>query len=191
MEIRAAVLDDISEITAIYNSIVLSSTAVYNDTPATIEQRVAWWRARVDQGFPVLVAVENGVVLGYASFGEFRPWPGYRFTVEGTIHIREDVRGRGVGKGLLQELLASARAMGKHVMVAGVDAENAASLRFLEAAGFVPAGHLREVGFKFGRYLDLRFLQYWLTDPPVANPSIPQAKLEVGLTSVVPGEAGP
>lgn len=165
MEIRAAALDHFPEITAIYNSIVLGSTAVYNDTPATVEQRVAWWRARAEQGFPVLVAVENGVVLGYASFGEFRPWPGYRFTVEGTIHIREDVRGRGAGKGLLQELLASARAMGKHVMVAGVDAENAASLRFLEAAGFVPAGHLREVGFKFGRYLDLRFLQYWLSAP--------------------------
>lgn len=165
MQIRAAVVEDLAQITEIYNSIVLTSTAIYNDTPATLEERIAWWRARIEKAFPVLVAVEGDAVLGYASFGEFRSWPGYRFTVEGTVHIREGVRGQGMGRQLLAELIAAARAAGKHIMIAGVDSENEASLRFLRAAGFVPAGELREVGYKFGRYLNLSFLEYWITEP--------------------------
>jgi phosphinothricin acetyltransferase len=171
MEIRDAALSDIAQITEIYNSIVLTSTAIYNDQCSTAEERADWWVRRVEQGFPVIVAVEETSVLGYGSFGEFRPWPGYRFTVEGTVHIREDVRGHGIGKLLLTELLTRAQAMGKHVVVAGVDSENEASLRFLEREGFVHAGQLREVGYKFGRYLHLNFLQYWLTDPGSPPPA--------------------
>lgn len=172
MQIRDAALADIPQITAIYNSIVLSSTAIYNDTPVTLDERTAWWRARLDRGFPVLVATDadepNPNLLGYASFGEFRPWPGYRFTVEGTVHIRDGVRGQGIGTRLLAELIARARALGKHIMIAGVDSENHASLRFLEGHGFVPAGQLREVGYKFDRYLHLNFLELWLEDPAAA-----------------------
>ena len=171
MEIRDAALPDIAQITEIYNSIVLTSTAIYNDRCSTAEERADWWVHRVEQGFPVIVAVEGASVLGYGSFGEFRSWPGYRFTVEGTVHIREDVRGQGVGKQLLAELITRARAMGKHMMVAGVDSENEASLRFLERHGFVYAGQLKEVGFKFGRYLNLNFLQYWLTEPGTSPPA--------------------
>jgi L-amino acid N-acyltransferase YncA len=162
MEIREAIVEDFEQITAIYNEIVLTSTAIYNDRPVAVEQRVAWWRARQEQGFPVLVAVEGVLVLGMASFGEFRAWPGYRLTVEGTVHIHADARGRGVGKALLEELTGHARALGKHVMIAGVDAENSSSLRFLERFGFERVAHFREVGYKFDRFLDLIFLQYWL-----------------------------
>jgi phosphinothricin acetyltransferase len=124
---------------------------------------LAWWRARLDQGFPVVVAMDDDRVVGFASFGDFRPWPGYRFTVEGTVHIHADTRGQGVGSELLKHIIERARALGKHTMIAGVDSENAASLRFLERFGFERAGHLREVGFKFERFLDLVFLQYWIT----------------------------
>ena len=171
MEIRDAALPDIAQITEIYNSIVLTSTAIYNDRCATAEQRADWWLRRVEQGFPVIVAAEGASVLGYGSLGEFRSWPGYRFTVEVTVHIREDVRRRGIGKLLLAELTARARAMGKHIVVAGVDSENDASLRFLERHGFIYAGQLKEVGYKFGRYLNLNFLQYWLTDPGAEPPA--------------------
>ncbi|HEY4010630.1 MAG TPA: GNAT family N-acetyltransferase [Acidobacteriaceae bacterium] len=167
MEIRAAVASDLPQITEIYNSIVLTSTAIYNDTPVTVDERTAWWQARIERGFPVLVAADDHderTILGYGSFGEFRSWPGYRFTVEGTVHIREGFRGRGVGSLLLAELVARARATGKHIMVAGVDSENAASLRFLERHGFVAAGRLPEVGYKFGRFLDLRFLVLRLSE---------------------------
>jgi L-amino acid N-acyltransferase len=166
----------------------LTSTAIYNDQIVTPEDRVNWWVRRIEHGFPVIVAVEGASVLGYGSFGEFRTWPGYRFTVEGTVHIREDVRGQGVGKLLLAELITRARAMGKHVVVAGVDSENEASLRFLKRHGFVHAGQLREVGYKFGRYLNLNFLQYWLTDPnskpPVSGVGPkPKGDLEGGVNS--------
>jgi len=157
--IRDAVESDLPAILAIYNDVVATTTAVYRDDPAALEDRVGWWRERVAQGFPVLVAVDGDHVVGFATFGDFRPWPGYRFTVEHSVHVHPDHRGCGVGHALMVPLLERARAMGKHVMVAGVDADNAGSIRFHERLGFARVGHLREVGFKFGRRLDLVFLQ--------------------------------
>lgn len=165
MQIREAIFQDLEQITAIYNQIVRTSTAIYNDRPATVEERVAWWKARVALGFPLLVAVDGDAVLGFASFGEFRSWPGYRFTVEGTVHIGAESRGQGVGRLLLEELVQCARAMGKHVMIAGVDSGNTASLRFLERFGFERVAYFREVGYKFDGFLDLICLQYWLSAP--------------------------
>ena len=112
----------------------------------------------------MLVATDAAGVAGFASFGDFRPWPGYRFTVEHSVHVRHDCRGAGVGGALMQPLIARATTLGKHVMIAGVDAENVASLRFHRRLGFVPVAHFREVGFKFGRWLDLMFLQRLLSD---------------------------
>ena len=165
MQIRDAVQADFDQITAIYNEVLTHSTAIYNDRPATVEERLSWWSSRIAQGFPVVVASDRGRIAGFATFGDFRAWPGYRFTVEGTVHIHAGARGRGTGTALLKEILARARAMGKHIMIAGVDSENAASLRFLERFGFERAGHLREVGYKFDRFLDLVFMQYWITPP--------------------------
>jgi phosphinothricin acetyltransferase len=162
MQIRDAVEADFDQITAIYNEIVTRSTATYNDRPATREERIAWWNGRLGQGYPVLVAADGARVAGFASFGDFRAWPGYRFTVECTIYIHAECRGQGIGTELLKTLAARAAALGKHVMIAGVDSENASSLRFLERFGFERAGCLREVGFKFDRFLDLVFLEYWL-----------------------------
>lgn len=165
MEIRDAVAADFDAITAIYNDVLTNSTAIYSDRPATREERLIWWSGRVEQGYPVLVAIADGAIAGFATFGDFRPWPGYRFTVEGTIHIHSSSRGQGVGTELLKVLLDRAKILGKHVMIAGVDSENTASLRFLERFGFERAAHLREVGYKFNRFLDLILLQYWITPP--------------------------
>jgi L-amino acid N-acyltransferase len=169
MIIRDALEADFQQITAIYNEVLRTSTAIYNDRPATVDERISWWRSRLAQGYPVLVASDAAQIAGFATFGDFRAWPGYRFTVEGTVHIRTVSRGQGVGTDLLNAIVAHARTLGKHVMIAGVDSENAASLRFLERFGFVRAGHLREVGYKFDRFLDLVFLQYWIT--PEARPA--------------------
>jgi L-amino acid N-acyltransferase len=169
MQIRDAVLSDIDEITAIYNEVLSTSTAIYNDVPTTRDERIAWWSSRKEQGYPVLVADNGKFIAGFASFGDFRPWPGYRFTVEGTVHIHSSIRGQGIGTELLMELIARTRAKGKHTMIAGVDSENTASLRFLERFGFERTAHLREVGYKFGRFLDLVFLQYWLTAPSMTK----------------------
>jgi phosphinothricin acetyltransferase len=163
IEVRDASANDLAAILAIYNDVIATTTAVYRDDPATLDDRQAWWQDRVARGYPVLVADDGGAVLGFASFGDFRAWPGYRFTVEHTVHVRSDCRGEGVGQTLMTALLARGQALGKHVMMAGVDADNAGSIRFHERLGFERVGHLREVGFKFGRRLDLVFMQRMLS----------------------------
>jgi phosphinothricin acetyltransferase len=159
MQIRDAQEPDLPGLLAIYNDVIATSTAVYSDVPVTLEDRRQWREARVASGYPVLVAVDSSGVLGFSTFGDFRNWPGYRYTVEHTVHVRSDCRGRGIGSELLQALFPRAEALGKHVMIAGVDAANTASIRFHERLGFERAGHLKEVGNKFGRWLDLVFLQ--------------------------------
>ena len=159
MEIRDAGVDDLPDLLTIYNDVIATSTAIYTEQPTTLDDRVSWWRARVAQGYPVLVAADQGRVVGFASFGDFHAWPGYRFTVEHSVHVRADRRGTGVGTALMKPLLMRAAALGKHVIVAGVDADNQPSLRFHERLGFTRVAHFRQVGFKFGRWLDLIFLQ--------------------------------
>jgi phosphinothricin acetyltransferase len=165
MQIRDSIATDVESITAIYNEILNTSTAIYQDKPVTVENRLRWWQSRRDQGYPVLVATEQDAVLGFASFGDFRSSPGYQYTVEHTIHLSPSWRGRGIGTQMMSELISRARLAEKHVMVGGVDADNLASLRFHERLGFERVAHFHEVGHKFGRFLDLIFLQYWLTPP--------------------------
>lgn len=150
---------DLPGILAIYNDVIASSTAVYSDTPVTIENRLEWFLARSGLGYPILVARDSTGITGYASFGDFRSWPGYRFTVEHTVHIRGDRRGQGVGTRLMEQLIQRAQALGKHVMVGGIDADNAASIRMHERLGFSRCAHMHEVGRKFDRWLDLVFMQ--------------------------------
>ncbi len=150
---------DLEGLVAIYNEVIANSTAVFTSTPVSMDERRRWWQARTAQGYPVLIVRDEHGVAGFASFGDFRAWPGYRFTVEHTLHVRADARGRGIGTQLLHALMERARACGKHVMVAGVDADNAASIRLHQRLGFTQEGRLREVGYKFERWLDLVFLQ--------------------------------
>jgi len=159
MELRDAAESDLAGLAAIYNEVIATSTAVYSSTPVTLQERRQWWRARRDAGYPVLVAADPSGVLGFATFGDFRAWPGYRFTVEHSVHVRADRRGGGVGSRLVEALFPRAAALGKHMMIAAVDAANGASIRFHERLGFEQAGCLREVGYKFDRWLDLVFLQ--------------------------------
>ena len=159
MLIRAAAESDIDSIANIYNEILKTSTAIYRETPVTPQERLEWMRTLQAKEYPLIIAEVQGDILGFASYNDFRPWPGYCYTVEGTIHLRESARRCGIGSRLLAVLIKHARAAGKHMMIAGVDSENTASRRFLEKAGAEQAGHLKEVGFKFGKYLDLVFYQ--------------------------------
>lgn len=160
MQIDGATEADLPAILAIHNDVVATSTAIYSDRPSTLEERAAWRAARQAAGYPVLVARSGGgEVLGFASFGDFRAGPGYAATVEHSIHVRADVRRRGVGRALLSALPERARACGKHVLIGGIDADNAASLSLHAALGFERVAHFREVGRKFGRWLDLVFVQ--------------------------------
>jgi L-amino acid N-acyltransferase YncA len=171
MTIRAASEQDIPAITAIYNEVVANSTAVWTDRPDTEADRLAWMKARLALGYPVLVATNGPTVLGYGTFGDFRAWPGYRHSVEHSVYIRADHRGRGLGRVIIDELVEAATALGKHVLIAGIDGENQASLRLHARAGFAEVARMPEVGCKFGRWLDLIFMQRMLnvgrSAPPV------------------------
>jgi phosphinothricin acetyltransferase len=161
MQIRDATEDDLPGILTIYNHVIATSNAVYTETAATLDDRRAWLAARRAADFPVLVADDAGIV-GFASFGDFRPWPGYALTVEHSVYVHDVAQGRGVGSALVGCLIGEAEHRGKHVMIGGIDAANAASIGMHRKLGFTEAGHLREVARKFGRWLDLVLMQRML-----------------------------
>lgn len=160
MPIRSAQLADAAGITAIYNTAVENTTAIWNETVVDVQNRRDWLTEKANTGFPVFVAAsDNDEVLGYAAYGPWRAWDGYRFTVEHSVYVREDQRGQGIGIALMRELIDHARQHEVHVMVAGIESENVASIRLHERLGFSVVGELHEVGTKFGRWLDLTFMQ--------------------------------
>ncbi len=173
IEVRDARREDLPAILDIYNQVIASTTAVYSESPVDLADREAWWQARMARRFPVLVAHSSHGILGFSSFGDFRAWPCYHTTVEHSVHVREGHRGRGLGTLLLRPLFARAAALGKHRMIAAIDAQNAASLALHTRLGFTHAGHFTEVGFKFGRWLDLVFLQRSLGPADAADAARP------------------
>ena len=162
MDIRDAREADAGGILRIYNDAVANTTAIWNDQLSSLEARLAWLRERQQSGYPVLVAAKAADILGYASFGPFRPWDGYRHTIEHSVYVDGASRQRGIGAALVNALIARARAMRMHVMVAGIEATNTPSLELHARLGFAEVGHLRAVGRKFDRWLDLVFMQLML-----------------------------
>ncbi|MBT2375067.1 GNAT family N-acetyltransferase [Pseudomonas fluorescens] len=167
--IRDAVHGDLPAIRDIYNDAVLNTTAIWNEQPVDLDNRQAWFSARQAQRYPVLVAVDDDQVLGYASFGDWRPFEGFRHTVEHSVYVRNDQRGKGLGPRLMEALIERAKTCDKHVMVAAIESANQASIRLHEGLGFITTGQMPQVGTKFGRWLDLTFMQ--LTLNPGATPS--------------------
>jgi phosphinothricin acetyltransferase len=159
MQLRDATVADLPGILAIYNEVIANTTAVHVFDPVDLADREAWFASRRAAGFPVVVMVEAGEVLGFASFGDWRARPGYVTTVEHSVHVRADRRGQGIGRALVVELVERARALGKHVMIGGIDADNAPSLALHEALGFERAARHPQVARKFDRWLDLVFVQ--------------------------------
>jgi L-amino acid N-acyltransferase len=162
IEVRDALASDLRATLDIYNELIGSTTVAWTERPQTLGERRVWFEEQQQRDFPTLVAVDGGEVVGTTSYGDFRDsthWPGYRFTVEHSIHVRADHRGGGIGRILMTELMTRARGNGVHVMVAGIDAENAGSIRFHERLGFVEVARMPETGHKFGRWLDLVLMQ--------------------------------
>ena len=163
MLVREAVEQDLPDILAIYNEVIANSMAIYMEEPLSLDDRLAWWRARQTQNYPELVACDETGLVGCGSLSDFRQWPsGYRFTVEHSIHVRADRRRRGIGRALLEALVPRAAALGKHVLIGVIDADNHGSIRLHEELGFVKVAHCREVGRKFDRWLDLVMMQRFL-----------------------------
>lgn len=162
MTVRPAHSGDAEAMRAIRNHAIEHSTALWTRTPQSPAEGVAWLAAHLARG-SALVAEVEGEVAGFAVYGPWRDLDGFRHTVEDSVYVREGRQGLGIGSALLTALIASAREAGHHVMVAGIEAENTASLRLHERFGFRHAGTVPEVGTKFGRWLDLTLMQLPLT----------------------------
>ena len=154
------------QILAIFNEAIANSTALYDYKPRTAEMMQAWFEAKAKGNFPVIgVESDGGELMGFSSFGTFRAWPAYKYSVEHSVYVDARFRGRGVGRRLLEEVIEAARARDYHVLIGAIDAANKASLALHERLGFAPCGTLRQVGFKFGRWLDMSFYQLILATP--------------------------
>ena len=159
IEIRPAERDDLDAMLAIYNDAIINTTAVYDYQPRASETQRQWFETKQAQRLPVFVAHDGATIIGFGSFGPFRPWPAYQFTVENSLYVDSAYRRQGAGTALLASLVNAAQTAGYHAMVAGIDATNEASLVLHRKAGFQPVAHFREVGWKFERWLDLVFME--------------------------------
>jgi len=166
MKIIACDVSYAEPIREIFNDAILHSTALYDYKPRTPEMMVAWFEAKRRGNYPVIgVLADNGTLMGFGSYGTFRAWPAYKYTVEHSLYVAADYRRRGIGKALLQEIVSHARAQNYHVLVAGIDSQNTISCHLHKQFGFTHAGTIRQVGFKFGRWLDLDFYQLVVETP--------------------------
>lgn len=164
--IRSARETDLPEILDIYNHVILHTTAVYAYEPHTLDMRKAWYEGKVRDGYPIFVAEDAGRVVGLSTYGPFRVWPAYKYTVENSVYVAADQRGKGIARLLMQQVIDSVRDRAYHAIIASVDSTNEASLRLHRSLGFAEVAHFREVGYKFGRWLDLKFLELLLPESP-------------------------
>lgn len=150
----------------IFNDAILTSTALYDYQARTLDSMGPWFANKEKAGFPVIgVEDDSGTLLAFGSYGMFRAFPAYKYTVEHSVYVHKDHRGKGLGHTIMQELVAAARARDVHAMMGAIDASNAGSIALHERLGFKHVGTLPQVGFKFGRWLDLAFYQLLLDTP--------------------------
>ena len=166
MQLKPCTEKQLPEILDIFNDAILNSTALYDYKTRTMETMNAWYEDKLKGNYPVIgVFDENDVLMGFATYGMFRVRPAYKYTVEHSVYVRSDKRGMGIGKILLREIVIKATEQDYHVMVGVIDASNTVSLRLHENEGFVLTGIMKEVGYKFGKWLDAAFYQLILSTP--------------------------
>ncbi len=163
MIIRPATPNDVPAILDIYNEAVLNTTATYDYEPSTLAERITWFDAHISRRYPIYIAADvKDRVVGWSSLSEFRSRVGYRYTAEDSIYVAADWRGQGIGKLLLPPLLGDARTLGLRVIIAVIDADSAASLHLHELFGFERVAYLKQVGYKFSRWLDAVYMELLL-----------------------------
>ena len=160
--IRLATATDLPSVSEIYNHYVHHSTCTYQLEPETLESRQAWFEQHSPEKHPVTVAELDGAIVGWGALSQFRPRAAYAHSVEASVYLRHDVHRRGIGKALLLDLIARAKAAGHHTLIGGASADQVASLALQKSLGFQQVGHFKEVGFKFGRWLDVVYSQLML-----------------------------
>lgn len=156
---------DLAETLAIYNDIIVNTTAVYQYVPQTLQMRRDWYESKLRDGYPIFIAESAGKVVGFSSFGPFRAWAAYKYTVENSVYVAADQRGRGIGKLLMEPLIQAAKEKGLHAIVSGIDASNAVSIQLHKTFGFEIVARFKQVGYKFGKWLDLTFMELILDTP--------------------------
>jgi phosphinothricin acetyltransferase len=159
IQVRSAKEEDVKAILEIINFEISNTTSVYDHKERTTETQSAWLNKKEKEMMPVVVAEMNGTVVGYGTYGIFRPWDGYRYSIEHSMYVHNDSRGLGIGKLIMAELIKLATIAGYHTMIAGVDASNKGSYEFHKKFGFIEIGTFKEIGYKFNKWLDLIFMQ--------------------------------
>lgn len=163
--IREAIENDLMDILDIYNDAILNTTSVYNYNAHTIHDREQWYEKKKQEGYPILVFEENNKVIGFATFGPFRTWPAYKYSVEHSIYVHERFRNKGIGTVLTKEIIRIANEREFSILVAGIDEANDKSIKMHEKIGFKYSGTINKAGFKFGKWLNLSFYQLDLKGP--------------------------
>src|SRR5262245_14430353 len=173
MKVRPATRADLPGILEIYNEAVINTTATYDYQPNTLEERLAWFDEHVRDDYPVFVAEDGpGRIAGWSSLSQFRARIGYQFSTENSVYVAPSHRGQGVGTLLMPPLIEGARSRGLHVIIAGIDAANPASIRLHQKFGFEEVARLKEVGFKFDRWLDVVYMQLIVAGAPGARRAV-------------------
>ncbi|GHT15526.1 N-acetyltransferase [Bacteroidia bacterium] len=163
MTLRPVATAQLPEILAIFNEAIANTTALYDYEPRTLQKVQQWYAAHVQSDFPIVGAFdEAGTLLGFATYGLFRPHDGYKFTFEHSVYVRTDARRHGIGKALLEALIAEARKRTVHSLIGVIDADNTVSISLHQKLGFNFCGKIPQAGFKFERWLDVVFYQLLL-----------------------------
>jgi L-amino acid N-acyltransferase len=163
--VRPAEEKDLTEILDIYNYAILHTTSVYSYLPHTQEMRKKWFEEKKAAGHPILVAEADNKITGFISYGPFRAWPAYKYTMEHSVHVHKDYRRQGIASMLLKKIIESAKQNNVHALMGAIDAANTASIQLHEQFKFQEVGHFKEVGYKFNKWLDLKFYQLLLETP--------------------------
>lgn len=167
--IREATEKDLMDILEIYNDAILNTTAVYTYKPQDLESRQIWYKQKLEEGYPILVCEQDDKVVGFATFGPFRPWPAYKYTIEHSVYVHKDYRNQRIAKKLMQELIKIANEREYVTLIAGIDATNESSIKMHERMGFEYSGVIKKAGFKFDKWLDLAFYQLDLKGPKMPS----------------------
>lgn len=165
--IREANEKDLVNILEIYNDAILNTTAVYDYKPHTIDNIGKWYDKKKQDGYPLLVFEEGDNAVAFATFGPFREWPAYKYTIEHSVYVHKSCRNKGIGMKLMKEIIKIADEREYATMVAGIDSENIISIKLHKKLGFEFSGAIKRAGFKFGKWLDLAFYQMELTGPKI------------------------
>jgi len=167
--IREANENDLMDILEIYNDAILNTTAVYAYKAHTLNERAQWYKTKKQDGHPILVFEKDDKVVAFATFGPFRAWPAYKYTIEHSIYVHRNYRNQGIATKLMQEIIRIATERGYATLVAGIDAANENSIKMHERMGFKYSGVIKKAGYKFSKWLDLAFYQLELTGPKVPS----------------------